>query len=93
MDNRLYSIARIAQPILSNKISMSKLHWDEGCSLALRAEGRVEADYVPGCDGTRSAIRDAIGAGLDGSDDGRRNVNVTFRTGARCPRPARQRVE
>ena len=39
----------------------------------------VVADYVLGCDGARSVIRDAIGARFDGSDDGRRNVNVTFR--------------
>jgi 2-polyprenyl-6-methoxyphenol hydroxylase-like FAD-dependent oxidoreductase len=42
-------------------------------------ENTVEADYVLGCDGARSVIRDAIGARLEGSDDGRRNVNVTFR--------------
>jgi len=88
MDKRSYSIARIVQLILSNKISISKLHWHEGCSLALRAEGRMEADYVPGCDGTRSVIRDAIGAGLDGSDDGRRNVNVV----RRWPRMSRRAV-
>ena len=39
----------------------------------------MSADYVLGCDRARSVIRDAIGAPLDGSDDGRRNVNVTFR--------------
>ena len=40
MDNRLYSVARILQPILSNKISISKLHPDEGCSPAPQAENR-----------------------------------------------------
>jgi 2-polyprenyl-6-methoxyphenol hydroxylase-like FAD-dependent oxidoreductase len=42
-------------------------------------ENTVEADYVLGCDGARSVIRDTIGARFDGRDDGRRNVNVTFR--------------
>jgi 2-polyprenyl-6-methoxyphenol hydroxylase-like FAD-dependent oxidoreductase len=39
----------------------------------------VAADFVVGCDGPRSVIRDAIGVRYDGSEDGRRNVNVTFR--------------
>ena len=39
----------------------------------------VEADYVLGCDGARSVIRGAIGTQFDGSVDGRRSVNVTFR--------------
>jgi 2-polyprenyl-6-methoxyphenol hydroxylase-like FAD-dependent oxidoreductase len=39
----------------------------------------VAADFVVGCDGPRSVIRDAMGARFDGSEDGRRNVNVTFR--------------
>jgi 2-polyprenyl-6-methoxyphenol hydroxylase-like FAD-dependent oxidoreductase len=39
----------------------------------------VAAAFVVGCDGSRSVIRDAIGGRLDGSEDGRRNVNVTFR--------------
>ena len=39
----------------------------------------VEADYVLGCDGARSVIRDTIGARYDGREDSRRNVNVTFR--------------
>jgi 2-polyprenyl-6-methoxyphenol hydroxylase-like FAD-dependent oxidoreductase len=39
----------------------------------------VAASYVVGCDGPRSVIRDAIGASFEGSEDGRRNVNVTFR--------------
>lgn len=44
-----------------------------------RAPVTVEAEYVVGCDGPRSVIRDALGGRFDGSDDGRRNVNVTFR--------------
>jgi 2-polyprenyl-6-methoxyphenol hydroxylase-like FAD-dependent oxidoreductase len=39
----------------------------------------VEAAYVAGCDGPRSVVRDALGGRFDGRDDGRRNVNVTFR--------------
>ncbi|MBV9793261.1 MAG: FAD-dependent monooxygenase [Actinobacteria bacterium] len=39
----------------------------------------VEAAYVAGCDGPRSVIRAALGGRFDGSEDGRRNVNVTFR--------------
>ncbi len=39
----------------------------------------IEAGYVVGCDGPRSVIRDALGGRFDGRDDGRRNVNVTFR--------------
>jgi 2-polyprenyl-6-methoxyphenol hydroxylase-like FAD-dependent oxidoreductase len=39
----------------------------------------IEAGYVAGCDGPRSVIRDALGGRFDGRDDGRRNVNVTFR--------------
>lgn len=49
------------------------------------ADGRpatVEASYVIGCDGARSVVREAIGARLDGSADGRLNVNVTFRAPA-----------
>jgi 2-polyprenyl-6-methoxyphenol hydroxylase-like FAD-dependent oxidoreductase len=42
----------------------------------------VAADFVVGCDGPRSVIRDAIGGRYDGSEDGRRNVNVTFRAPA-----------
>ncbi len=42
-------------------------------------EKTVEADYVLGCDGARSLIRDVIGARYEGSVDGRRSVNVTFR--------------
>jgi 2-polyprenyl-6-methoxyphenol hydroxylase-like FAD-dependent oxidoreductase len=39
----------------------------------------IEAAYAVGCDGPRSVIRDALGGRFDGRDDGRRNVNVTFR--------------
>ncbi len=42
----------------------------------------VAADFVVGCDGPRSVVRDAIGGRYDGSEDGRRNVNVTFRAPA-----------
>ena len=44
-----------------------------------RAPVTIEAAYVVGCDGARSVIRDALGGRFDGRDDGRRNVNVTFR--------------
>ncbi len=39
----------------------------------------IAAEYVIGCDGARSVVREAIGAGLEGSTDGKRSVNVTFR--------------
>jgi 2-polyprenyl-6-methoxyphenol hydroxylase-like FAD-dependent oxidoreductase len=42
----------------------------------------IEAAYVAGCDGPRSVIRGALGGRFDGSEDGRRNVNVTFRAPA-----------
>ena len=39
----------------------------------------LHGDYVLGCDGGASLTRDAIGARLEGSDDSRPNLNVTFR--------------
>jgi 2-polyprenyl-6-methoxyphenol hydroxylase-like FAD-dependent oxidoreductase len=46
----------------------------------------IEAAYAVGCDGPRSVVRDAIGGRFDGSEDGRRNVNVTFRAPALAAR-------
>jgi len=39
----------------------------------------VEAEYVLGCDGPRSAVRDAIGAQYTGSDAGLPNFGMVFR--------------
>jgi 2-polyprenyl-6-methoxyphenol hydroxylase-like FAD-dependent oxidoreductase len=49
---------------------------------AVTPEGQrttIQAEYVVGCDGARSVVREAIGATFEGSSDVRRNVNVTFR--------------
>jgi 2-polyprenyl-6-methoxyphenol hydroxylase-like FAD-dependent oxidoreductase len=43
------------------------------------ASGRVAAQYVVGCDGPNSTVREAIGARLLGDADGRVNLNVVFR--------------
>lgn len=40
---------------------------------------RVHADYLVGCEGARSVVRDAIGARYEGTDDGRSNFNLVFR--------------
>jgi len=55
---------------------------DRGVTVALDEEGyrsSLAANYVLGCDGGASLTRDAIGARLEGSDDSRPNLNVTFR--------------
>lgn len=47
------------------------------------ADGTVSvviADYVIGADGSRSVVRDALGARYEGAAGGRPNVNVTFRS-------------
>jgi len=49
---------------------------------AQSADGRiaaVRAAYLIGCEGARSVVRDAIGARYEGRDDGRPNMNITFR--------------
>ncbi|MFG1697887.1 FAD-dependent monooxygenase [Nonomuraea sp. NPDC049309] len=43
------------------------------------AEREVRAQYVVGCDGSRSVTRDAIGARYEGRQDARPNFNITFR--------------
>jgi 2-polyprenyl-6-methoxyphenol hydroxylase-like FAD-dependent oxidoreductase len=48
----------------------------------------VKAPYVLGCDGGTSTTREAIGATLEGSDDSRPNLNVTFRSAALAERLA-----
>lgn len=51
----------------------------------------VTAAYVLGCDGGASVTREAIGARLEGSDDSRPNLNITFRApelAARIPHGA-----
>ena len=40
---------------------------------------RVRADWVAGCEGARSVVRDAMGARYEGNDDSRPNFNVVFR--------------
>lgn len=40
----------------------------------------VRADYLIGCDGSRSMVRDAIGATFQGSGDERPNFNIVFRS-------------
>ncbi len=47
------------------------------------AEGAVDvvtADFVVGADGSRSVVRDALGARYEGAAGGRPNVNITFRS-------------
>lgn len=47
------------------------------------AEGEtvvVAADYVIGADGSRSIVREALGARYEGAAGGRPNVNITFRS-------------
>ncbi len=40
---------------------------------------QIRADYVVGCEGARSVVREAIGAKYEGSADGRPNFNIVFR--------------
>jgi 2-polyprenyl-6-methoxyphenol hydroxylase-like FAD-dependent oxidoreductase len=40
---------------------------------------RIQAEWVIGCEGARSLVRDAIGASYEGSDDYRPNFSVLFR--------------
>lgn len=40
----------------------------------------IRADYLVGCDGPRSLVREAIGSKLEGSADNRPNFNVVFRS-------------
>ena len=41
---------------------------------------RIEADFIVGADGPRSLVRRSIGARYEGSETGRPNVNITFRS-------------
>ncbi|MEV4469846.1 FAD-dependent monooxygenase [Nonomuraea sp. NPDC049504] len=43
------------------------------------AECEVRAQYVVGCDGSRSVTRDAIGSRYEGRQDARPNFNIVFR--------------
>jgi 2-polyprenyl-6-methoxyphenol hydroxylase-like FAD-dependent oxidoreductase len=52
------------------------------------ARSSVSASYVLGCDGGGSTTRETIGATLEGSDDSRPNLNVTFRSTALSDRLA-----
>ncbi|GAA1942621.1 FAD-dependent monooxygenase [Microbacterium deminutum] len=40
----------------------------------------IEAEYVVGADGSRSVVREALGAHYEGAAGGRKNVNITFRS-------------
>ena len=40
----------------------------------------VDAEYLVGADGSRSIVRDALGARYEGAPGGRPNVNITFRS-------------
>ena len=44
------------------------------------ASGTVAFDYLIGADGSRSAVREALGARYVGAPGGRPNVNITFRS-------------
>jgi 2-polyprenyl-6-methoxyphenol hydroxylase-like FAD-dependent oxidoreductase len=50
----------------------------EGVSVTVSGR-EVRAEYVVGCDGSRSVTRSAIGARYEGRDDVRPNFNVVFR--------------
>jgi 2-polyprenyl-6-methoxyphenol hydroxylase-like FAD-dependent oxidoreductase len=41
---------------------------------------RVRADYIVGCEGARSVVREAIGSRYQGTDDRRPNFNLVFRS-------------
>jgi 2-polyprenyl-6-methoxyphenol hydroxylase-like FAD-dependent oxidoreductase len=40
---------------------------------------QIEAQYVVGCEGARSIVRDTMGARYEGSESGRPNFNIVFR--------------
>jgi 2-polyprenyl-6-methoxyphenol hydroxylase-like FAD-dependent oxidoreductase len=40
---------------------------------------RIQAQYVIGCDGARSVVRDAMGARYEGTEASRPNFNIVFR--------------
>ena len=40
---------------------------------------RIEAQYVVGCEGVRSVVREAIGARYEGTDNSRPNFNIVYR--------------
>jgi 2-polyprenyl-6-methoxyphenol hydroxylase-like FAD-dependent oxidoreductase len=42
-------------------------------------EHQIQADYVVGCEGANSVVREAIGARYEGSADSRPNFNIVFR--------------
>jgi 2-polyprenyl-6-methoxyphenol hydroxylase-like FAD-dependent oxidoreductase len=46
----------------------------------------IRAQYALGCDGPRSMMRDAIGATMEGTKDGRPNFNIVFRSDALASR-------
>ena len=55
---------------------------DAGATVTISGEDGerlVEAEYVIGCDGPRSAVREAIGSRYTGSEAGRPNFGLVFR--------------
>ena len=54
----------------------------------LGKQHRIRAQYVIGCEGARSVVRDAIGARYEGTEASRPNFNIVFRAsglGGRVP--------
>ncbi len=49
------------------------------CDLTTGQQFEIEAQFLVGCDGARSPVRDAIGARLEGNFAMSRNYNIVFR--------------
>ena len=45
----------------------------------LGKQQQIQAQYVIGCEGARSVVRDAIGARYEGIEASRPNFNIVFR--------------
>jgi 2-polyprenyl-6-methoxyphenol hydroxylase-like FAD-dependent oxidoreductase len=45
----------------------------------LGGQRRIQAEYVVGCEGARSVVRDAMGAHYEGTEASRPNFNIVFR--------------
>lgn len=69
--------------LLRSRLSGIEQGTDKVCaSIVNDADGtrlRVEAQYVVGCDGARSTVRESIGARMEGSYGLSRNYNFVFR--------------
>jgi 2-polyprenyl-6-methoxyphenol hydroxylase-like FAD-dependent oxidoreductase len=73
--------------VAMNTALLGLVHTDDGvvATIADAATGRpreVRAQYLVGCDGGRSLVRDLIGARLEGEFGMSRNYNVVFRAPA-----------